>query len=221
MNIMNDRTLQTCLTLIVVNCISYASHVSANEWWDGGDVQSGFSDFAPPTELHEERTKYNKNWRSGSSFNQTNKVRYMPVTSRNPWKPVSKMHYKKSFGGQRPWGNVPDRKPPKSNNMKYHDQRFKQWSRKQDAAYHNNFASSSDPFNSFGRSSFPYANGYGFPGAMYSSPLITPSIYPGYISGPRGYGAYPGNYNRYSGNFNRYAGNFNRFAGLTGKPWGW
>ena len=206
MNTVNKFYTKKCLALLAINCVLFVTPVNATEWWDSSDQQTGFSGFAPPAEFNRYETQESsKKWRSGSSFNETDKVRYLPVTTKNPWKPVNSMHYKKTFGSQRPWGNVPDRRRLTTNNMKFHDQRFKQWSRTLDASYHNNF-NSPDPFNSYSRSTFPFVNGYGFPGSMYSSPLITPSVYPGHILNARSYGAYPGNFYP---------------AGLSTRPWGW
>lgn len=192
MNLTGLYYLKVNCSLLIVTGILCSSSVNATEWWDGTEPQSSFSEFAPPAPFSgESYSKKNKKWRSGSSFNETQKTRYVPVAaSRNPWKPVNSLHYKKSFSNQRPWGNVPDRKPGKTNNMKFHDQRFKQWTHRMDSAYHNNF-SRSNPFQEFRYGAFPSVGGYGYPGSIYNSPLITPAIYPGQYLSPFGYRNYP------------------------------
>ena len=207
MNIVCGFRSTIYLTVLAIVCVLYVPLTNAAEWWDSTESQPGFSGFAPPVAFPEySDDKDKKEWRSGSSFNVSNKVRYAPVTSRNPWKPVNSLHYKKSFGSRRPWGNVPDRKPTNSNNMKFHDQRFKQWSHRLDSSYRNSMMMS-DPLMNYGGSSIPFAGGYGLPGSMYSRPLITPGIYPGSILSPVAYGAYPGGLTPYSG--------------LSARPWGW
>jgi hypothetical protein len=201
-------------TLLVIFGVLQVQSVNATEWWKSFEVQPGFSGFAPPTSFSGHNNnkvndkKINKEWRSGSSFNEVNKVRYAPTTikSRNPWKFVKSSHYKKTFNSQRPWGKVPERKPSKTNNMKFHDQKFKQWSHKMDASYHNNFRYSDSPMMHSG-SSLPFMNTYRHPGAMYGSPLITPGIYRGGIINPVAYGMYPPV--------------FNPNSGLPNRPWNW
>ena len=204
-NVMNRKSKChsiLCLTLVAVNCLLYTQLIHATEWPDYSYPQTGFSEFAPPSTFHEySDNDTKKQWRSGSSFNDANKVRYLPVTTKNPWKPVSSMHYKKSFSSQRPWGNVPDRKPPRVSNMKFHDQRFKQWSRQLDASYLNNIILS-DPLGPYGSATLPFNNGYAYPGAIYHNPLITPVMYPRGILPVTRYGVLP-------------------YTGLSTSPWRW
>jgi len=101
---------------------------------------------------------------------------------------------------------VPERKPPKTNNMKLHDQRFKQWSHKQDSSYHNNF-SNSDSSMMYGGRSLPFINNFVNRGSAYGSPLITPGLYRGGFGNPVTYGMNP------------YA--FNPYSGLSNRPWNW
>ncbi|MDH5473892.1 MAG: hypothetical protein OEY87_08005 [Gammaproteobacteria bacterium] len=209
MNIINKRYSRPLLILVTVNCVLFTQTTKATEWWDSVESQSGFSEFAPPSSLSEYNINNNKGktqWRSGSSFNDDNKVRYLPVTSKNPWKPVKTSHYKKSFSGQRPWGNVPDKRPGNTSNMKLHDQRFKQWSHQLDSSFQQRLIAS-DPMASYDRYSFPFVNGYGYPGSIYKSPLITPPIHPGLLANTAGYGLYPGGLYPYTG--------------LSTRPWLW
>lgn len=207
MNIGRNLHSKIYLTVLAVSSALYTHSINAAEWWDSVESQSGFSEFAPPVAFSEYGdNKDKKQWRSGRSFNDEDKARYLPVTSRNPWKPVGSQHYKKSFSSRRPWGNVPDRKPTRNNNMRLHDQRFKQWARQMDSSYQNNNMQS-DPFMNYGRPAYPFAGGYGYPGLINNSALITPEIYPGGISNRPGYGVYPAAFNPYSG--------------LSAAPWSW
>ena len=207
MNSMRNCRSKVYLAVLAIVCVLYVPLINASEWWDSAEAQSGFSGFAPPVDFSEySDDKGKKQWRSGSSFNESNKVRYLPVTSKNPWKPVNSLHYKKTFGSRRPWGNIPDRKPSKVNNMKFHDQRFKQWSHQLDSSYRNSMMMS-DPLTNYAGSSMPFVGGYGLPGSIYNRPLITPGIYPGGLLSPVAYGAYPGALMPYSG--------------LSARPWGW
>jgi hypothetical protein len=199
MNIVNNSCLRKVLILLLVNSGLYIQSVNAAEWRDGFKSKSGFSEFSPPADTSVYRNNGDeKQWGSGRSFNEENKVRYSPVTSKNPWKAVKSSSYKKTFASQRPWGNVPDRKPTNKNNMKLHDQRFKQWSHQNDSSYRNNFVSA-DPFTAYGRSPLPYSNAYGYPASMYNRSLITPSLYPGSLSNGLGYGGYSGGSYPYTG----------------------
>jgi len=209
MNIVNNRHLNKGFTLLVICSVLQIQSVSAAEWWKDFEAQSGFSGFAPPTSFSDHNhDKEKKEWRSGSSFNEQQKARYVPVSAavRNPWKPVKSSHYKTTFSSQRPWGNVPERKPPKANNMKFHDQRFKQWSHKQDSSYLNNFRNS-DSSRMYSGSSLPFMNNFGYPGSRYGNPLITPGINRGGFINPVAYGMNP------------YA--FNPYSGLSNRPWNW
>ena len=176
MNIVTNNYLSKGLILLAVNCVLSVQSVNANdtnEWQNDYVSKSGFSEFSPPSASERYSSDIgSKQWASGSSFNEENRVRYTPSASKNPWKPV-RSSYKKTFGGKRPWGNVPDRKP-KTSNMKLHDQRFKQWINQRDSSYRS-FSALSDPLSN-----------YGYPGSMYNDPLITPSIYPGPMFGYSG-----------------------------------
>lgn len=218
MNTQCKRYMNSYLSILVVCTAVYTQPVSASEWWKSFEQQSGFSEFAPPSLYSENKhQRDDKQWRSGSSFNKQNKQRYAPVmTKKNPWKPVSSMHYKKSFSSQRPWGNVPDRKPTHANNMKFHDQRFKRWSHQQDAYYHDNFRFTNPSMN-YAQPSLPFVTNYGFPGSMYNAPLITPGSYSrdnfsrGILTrrmfNAPGYGIQPVAFNPYTASVNR--------------PWNW
>ena len=103
-------------------------------------------------------------------------------------------------------GNVPERKLPKANNMKFHDQRFKQWTHKRDSSYLNNFRNS-DSSRMYSGSALPFMNNFGYPGSRYGNPLITPGLYRGGFINPASYGMNP------------YA--FNPNSGLSNRPWNW
>ena len=195
MGIVNKNYLRAGIILLVVNSVVCAPSINAAEWQDGFKSKLGFSDFTPPPSTAKYQNKNGeKQWASGSSFNEENKVRYSPVSSKNPWKPVKSVRYKKTFASQRPWGNVPDRKPKNKNSMKFYDQRFKQWSHQQGSFQRN---------NTYGQLGLPFSGAYGYPISGYNNPLITPSIYPGSILGLGGYGVYPGGLNPYAGPFAR------------------
>lgn len=178
MNMVNNGGLNKVFVLLLVNCALHIQSVNAKEWQDNYVSKSGFSEFSLPLSS----TRYQNNtearqWGSGSSFNEENRVRYSPAVSKNPWKPVRSSFHKKSFGSKRPWGNVPDRKPAASN-MKLHDQRFKQWINLQGSLYRN---------DAYGQSELPFSDAYGYSGLGYNSPLI----YPRSIFNSGGYGLYP------------------------------
>ena len=209
MNSVNNKPLNKSFNLLVICSLFQIPSVGATEWWKEFEAQAGFSGFAPPSSLSQKNhPKEKKEWRSGSSFNKQQKARFIQVsaTAKNPWKPVKSSYYKTGFSGQRPWGNVPKRKPPKTSNMKFHDERFKQWSHKVDSSYHNNFRRS-DPSMMYGGSSLPFMNTYGYPGSGYGSPLITPGLYRGGFMNPAAFGMNP-----YS---------FNPNSGLSNRPWSW
>ncbi|MCK5262974.1 MAG: hypothetical protein KAJ92_04775 [Gammaproteobacteria bacterium] len=174
MSMINSRGLGKGLILLVVNCVLPGQSVNANEWQEDYVPKSGFSDFSPPSVSSRYKDTEDRRWASGSTFNAENRVRYTPKSSRNPWKPIKSSFSKKTFGSKRPWGNVPDRKPPASN-MKLHDQRFKRWISQRDSSYRN-FSALTNPLSN-----------YGYPGSMYNDPLITPSIYPGSVFNGAGY----------------------------------
>ncbi|MDH5387127.1 MAG: hypothetical protein OEY06_01615 [Gammaproteobacteria bacterium] len=187
----NKSYLRAGVILLVVNSAVCAPSINAAEWRGQDNIKSklGFSDFIPPpgTDKYQNRNR-EKQWASGSSFNEENKVRYSPVSSKNPWKVVKSVNYKKNFASQRPWGNVPDRKPKNKNSMKFYDQRFKQWSHQQSSSQRN---------NAYGQLGLPFSGGDLIPG--YNNPLITPPIYSGY----GGYGLYPRGLGPYSGALSR------------------
>ena len=178
MNTINNIGLSKTLILLLVSCVFSVASVNANDWQEGYDSKLGFSEFSPPSGSAQfKKNLKGRQWVSGRSFNEQNKVRYSPRVSKNPWKPIRSSFHKKTFGGKRPWGNVPDRKPEASN-MKLHDQRFKQWIGQRDLSYRN--------------------NAYSYSGLGYSNPLITPPIYPGAILNSGRYGRV----NPYTGLFN-------------------
>ena len=179
MNTINKTGLSKVHVLLLVSCVFSVTSVNANDWQEGYDSKLGFSEFSPPSgTLHFKKNIKDRQWVSGRSFNEQNKVRYSPRVSKNPWKPLRSSFRKETFGGKRPWGNVPDRKP-ESSNMKLHDLRFKKWIEQQDLSYRN---------NPYGRSGQPFSGAYGYPGLGYSNPLITPPIYPGAILNSGRYG---------------------------------
>lgn len=195
MNRINKSYLKARVILLAVNCVVCAPSINAAEWQDGFKSKLGFSDFTPPPSSAKYQNKNGgKQWASGSSFNEENKVRYSPVSSKNPWKAVKSINYKKSFSSQRPWGNVPDKKPKNKNSMKFYDQRFKQWSHQQGSSQRN---------NPYGQLGLPFSGAYGYPVSGYNNPLITPSIYSRSILGLGGYGLYPGGLNPYAGALTR------------------
>jgi len=199
MNIVNSAYLRKSLIFLGISCAMYAASISANEWQGDFEPKPGFSEFTPPAYSSRKSTE-RKEWASGSSFNQDNKVRYSPRTSKNPWKAVGSSRYKKTFGSKRPWGNVPDRKPSTSN-MKLHDQRFKQWIKQKDSKFFNGAVPN------YGLSNPSFVNAYGMPGSMYNDPLITPPIYLNPMRNLMSYRGYPGQ---------RYP-----FSGLQTRPWNW
>lgn len=195
MNINDNNYLRKVIILLAVNCILYAQPINATEWQVGFESRSGFSDFTPPASFDKYQNNFNgKQWASGSSFDEENKVRYSAEAPKNPWKPVKLVHYKKTFSSQRPWGNVPDRMPENKNNMSFYDQRFKQWSHQQDLVYRN---------NGYGQSAAPFYDAYGYSALGYNSPVNAPPIHPGLILNSGGYGRYPGTMYPSTGIFSR------------------
>lgn len=207
----NYIKLIRCFAVLAIGIIFYSSVVNAGESFNDVVPKMGFSGFAPPVTFSDNAdTNENKYWRSGSSFHELNKFHYAPPeTSVNPWRPVAVMSYNKSFGGRRPWGNVPDVRPVNTNNTKLYDQQFKQWIHQQGLPSERSLIVS-DPFNSYALPT------YSFPGSGYIDPLMTPSFYPGpmYSSPGPGYinplitpSIYPITYYPYRNLFTR--------------PWGW
>lgn len=195
MNIVNNSRLSKVIILLLVNCGLYVQTINAEEWQAGFVTKSSFSDFSPPANVSEyQNNLVQKQWGNGRSFNEENKVRYSPVTTKNPWKPVKSSHQNKAFASQRPWGNVPERKPGNKNSMKFHDERFKQWSHQQDSFYRNSANE---------QSSLLFPGAYAYPGTGYGAPLMMPSIYPGSILNTGGYGFYPGRALPYTGLYSR------------------
>jgi len=207
MSVNNKNYISKNIIFLAIISVLYMPLANATEWKNSFEFQSGFSEFAPPAKLfYSSQKKEKKKWRSGSSFNEINKSRYVPVTSKNPWKVTGSMRYKKSFNSQRPWGNIPDRKIANNVNMKLHDERFKQWSHRMDGSYRNDLRVAK-PFNMF-RQALPLpVNGYAPPGLMYGGPMLTPSFIQGNNLHRVGYGAYQ--VNPYS------------FSGLSYRQWGW
>jgi len=190
MNIENNYYLNVSLSVLIVIASLYAKKLCATEWLNGADEKNGFSEFAPPAPFDNKRKKDKYEWRSGSSFKSFNKEGYVDSkVSRNPWKPVKKFNKKQTFNGQRPWGNVPERKPGKANNMRFHDQRFKQWVGRSGSLNRNNYLMS-DPAFMNNRMMYPdsYRRG-SMPGGYV--PFVTNS--------PALYGVYPGAMSPYTG----------------------
>lgn len=202
MNKLINDLLKIDFRLLVITSVFYALPAAASDWWENADLQSGFSEFAPPSSYSNyDNHKFRPQWRSGSSFNDVNKVRYLPVESKkNPWQVVSKTAYKKTFSSQRPWGNVPEKRPSKTSSMKFYDQRFKEWSHQLDSSYQNSLIMA-DPLSQYGRSLFPLTS-YAYPRGLYGNPLFTPAVYPAAYY-PGNYGLYPATNYPVSGFYNR------------------
>ena len=140
MDIGMNRYFKKYLSSLVVLCFLFIQPAYATDWVNSLEDKNGFTEFAPPVRFKSNYDhEYNKKkfeWRSGSSFKEFNKDRY--VNSRvthNPWKPVKTYGKKRSFNGQRPWGNIPVKKPSIITNMRVHDQRFKKWITQMDVSY--------------------------------------------------------------------------------------
>jgi len=196
---MNNNYLKISLVILLACSGIYTKSLFANEWANGADDRNGFSEFAPPVPFSHKDKKHKYEWRSGSSFKAFNKEQYVDSrVARNPWKPVSKFSKKQTFSGQRPWGNIPERKPGKANNMRFHDQRFKQWLSRGDSL-RNNY--------SYPQPSSGYMeNHLMYPGA-YSRGYVPGGYVPFVANSPVLYGVYPGAYSPY--------------GGLTNRPWNW
>jgi hypothetical protein len=206
MAVVSYTNLRKIVLLLSINGFFYAQTINANEWQSSFESKSSFSGYSSPSDHSQYRdNNEDKPWSNGKSFNDGNRVRYSAAISKNPWKPVSSPYYRKSFGSQRPWGNVPDRKRSSRNSMKFYDQRFKQWSHQREASKYNGAYAA--PLTGYGRSPVPYANPYGYPGPIYSDGLMTPPIYPAVASDPLRYGGYR------SRSFPN--------AGLLSGPWLW
>jgi len=190
MNIENNFYLKVSLSVFISFGSLYAKSLFATEWASGAEDKNSFSEFAPPVRFDNKRKKDKYEWRSGSSFKSFNKERYVDSkVSRNPWKPVNRYSKKQTFSGQRPWGNVPERKPGKSNNMRFHDQRFKQWVGRGDSLNQNNYLMSAPGFMN---------NGLMYPGS-YSRGGMPGGYVPFVANTPVLYGVYPGAMSPYSG----------------------
>ena len=198
MNIANNYYLKISLGVLVSFGALYSQSLHAAEWLSGADEKTGFSEFAPPAPFDHKSKRDKYEWRSGSSFKSFNKERYAnSKVSRNPWKPVKRYSKKRTFSGQRPWGNIPERKPGKLNNMRLHDQRFKQWVGRGDSLKRNNYPMNEPDFMT-SRLMYPgsYRRGY-MPGGYV--PFVANS--------PAFYGLYPGGFSPYSG--------------INSSPWNW
>ena len=210
MKILNSSPTEKYLVIFSICSLVLAGPVTASDWWSSleSESQAGFSAFSPPSSFTDySRDKEKIDWRSGSSFNNTSQIRYVPVvTKRNPWKAATSSNIKKSFSSNRPWGKLPERRPVAVNSMRFHDQRFKRWSHQMESSYHDNFYYAR-PRASYGLADLPFATNYGFPGSVYNSPLITPALYSGGIVDPLRYGIYPSLYRPY--------------AGFPTRTWGW
>ena len=173
MNIVNNSGLSKYFVFLAVTCAFHVQLVSANEWQDDYISKSGFSGFNQSSASARYKDDIgNRQWASGSSFNEENRVRYRPATSRNPWKPVNHSFNKKTFGAKRPWGNVPDRKPSVSN-MKFHDQRFKQWINQKDLSSYD-LSAYRTPLLNYEQSPLFFPGDYSGFGSIYNNPLMYP-----------------------------------------------
>jgi len=189
MNIENNYYLKVTLSVLISFTSLYAKSLFANEWLSGAEEKNGFSEFAPPAPFDNKRKEEKYEWRSGSSFKSFNKERYVDSrVSHNPWKPVKRLNKKQTFSGQRPWGNIPERKPGKTNNMRFHDQRFKQWVGRGDALSRNNHPMAEQSF---------MTNRLMYPGG-YTRGHVPGGYVPFVANSPVFYGAYPGAFSPYS-----------------------
>jgi len=197
------------------------------------------SDHDHDHDIDHDYKKHKQHWRSGSSFNDMNMFSYskphekhsyenrprarasqsrsnrasVSHANRNPWKPIKTRYGKQSFSSNRPWGKLPEQKPAKRNNMRFHDQRFKQWLNQQN---HQNYA-----FDSLHvPAGFTYSN------ALYNSSMINPVLfnseaYPGYQL-PGGFVPFsansPGFYNTGNG---YYPVHYYPYSGVNNQPWAW
>jgi len=217
MNIETNRNLKASLSILVTLASLFVQPVSANDWMSSLEDKNGFSEFAPPARFKHDQNHKQKNekfeWRSGTSFKEFNKERYVNSrVARNPWKPVKTYSKKQSFGGQRPWGNVPEKKPGKSTNMRLHDQRFKQWVHQMDSSFNHRAMLSASGLG-YRNHLLPFVGNHGYPGSFNNDPLINPVSYTGNTlpggfvpfgsNMPIGYGSYPGLYFPFSGFSNR------------------
>lgn len=176
----------------------YAESSFSGEWLGGAEDKNGFSEFAPPAPFEHKSKKDKYEWRSGSSFKSFNNERYVDAQiSRNPWKPVKRFSNNQKFSGQRPWGNIPERKPEIANNMRFHDQRFKQWLGRGDSLNQNNYLMNEPDF---------MTNDTMYPGA-YSRGYVPGGYVPFITNSPVFYGVFPGAFNPYSG--------------INSSPWNW
>lgn len=207
MNIAKNNYLKISLSILVSLGGLYAESLFATEWVNGSEEKNGFSEFSPPAPFNHKNKKDKYEWRSGSSFKSFNKERYdNSRVSRNPWKPVSKFSKTQGFSGQRPWGNVPQRKRNKVNNMRFHDQRFKKWVGRGDSLQGNN-SYMNEPNLRYGRPSSNFVDEQlMYPGA-HSRAYVPGGYVPFVANSPVLYGGYPGAFSSYSGGMNR--------------PWNW
>jgi hypothetical protein len=177
--------------LLVAIGLMLAQSTYAEGWMYSLDYKNGFSEFAPPSryehnEAEKQKEKYE--WRSGSSFKEFNRERFdNSRLSRNPWRTGGSHNANHSFSSQRPWGAVPEAKPDKTTNMRFHDQRFKSWVSRMNDGYQ----------------ARTYMTGTGLDyGDVYTSPktnYLPGGFVPFGSNAPMGYGIYPGYYNPYMG----------------------
>lgn len=152
----------------------------AAEWWKSAEEKNGFSEFAPPAMFYENNHRQEKfEWRSGVTIDSFKDDRYGKSSgnriSRNPWKPVSKFNRRTSVNGQRPWGNVPQTRPFKNNNMHLHDQRFKHWISLKEEPYKDRISSSLMPGDPL-QSMYRYPGGH-LPGGFVPFSSYAPGLY--------------------------------------------
>lgn len=215
MNSVQIKSLNRTLFLSVTLASLLVPTTDAAEWWHSLEDKNGFSEFAPPPRFKQEHNQHEDKieWRSGSSFKNFNKERYeISRVSRNPWKPVKSYGNRQSISGQRPWGNVSVKKPAKSNNMRFHDQRFKSWISRADEAYRSRSMSMGSG-NDYASYLYPVRGNYGNTAPILNDSFISPVLYTGsHLPGgyvpfgsnvPMGYGIYNGMYFPYTGFINR------------------
>ena len=185
MNIRMNRYFKNYFSSLVVLCFLFIQPAYATDWLKSLEDKNGFTEFAPPVPFKNNHNNKDKiEWRSGSSFKEFNKDRYVNSrVTRNPWKPIKMYSKKRSFNGQRPWGNIPVKKPAKTTNMRIHDQRFKKWINQMDVSYPRG--------RMFSDRGYSYVNNV--PGGFV----------PFGVNSPNFYGSYPGYYKPYSGLSNR------------------
>lgn len=109
-----------------------------------------------------------------SSYNRSRRASSRHA-NRNPWKPVKSRYGKKAFSSNRPWGKLPEQKPLKHNNMRLHDQRFKQWINQQTNSYQPQIRGVNSNYN-YGFDPISVPSGYAYSNAIQNNSLINPGL---------------------------------------------